>query len=318
MLKVSELTKRYGKKTAVEEISFAVGQGEIVGLLGHNGSGKSTTMNMITGCLAPTSGSVTVGGASVSGQPQQAKREIGYLPENPPLYPDMTVEEQLIFAAELRGIRRNGRSKAIETACRQVNILGVRPRLIRNLSKGYRQRVGFAQALLGEPGLLILDEPTVGLDPSQIIEIRQLIADLGTRHTIILSSHILSEISAVCGRIVMLSNGRLVADDTPESLMRGGLAPGTLILRADGEREAVYGAVMRISGVHMCIPRTKGPDGKMEFLIEPEAGADIHEALFYSLAETGCPIRSLSTFQADLEEVFLRLTRDRRYGEDEA
>lgn len=318
MLNVSELTKKYGKKMAIEDISFTVNQGEIVGLLGHNGSGKSTTMNIITGCLAPTSGRVTVEGADVAEEPEKAKLEIGYLPENPPLYPDMTVEEQLVFAAELRGIGGKRQKEAIETACRQVQVSGVRPRLIRNLSKGYRQRVGFAQALLGEPKLLILDEPTVGLDPSQIIEIRQVIKELGKNHTIILSSHILSEISAVCGRIIMLSNGRLAADDTPENLMRGNLAPGTMILKADGQKEQIYSVIMGIPGIHMCLPRTKGPDGELEFLIEPEKGTDIHEALFYALAEARCPIRSLSPATADLEEVFLRLTQDKRYEEANA
>jgi len=315
MLKVSKLTKRYGKKMAIEDISFDVSRGEIVGLLGHNGSGKSTTMNIITGCLSPTDGSVTVDGHSIIAEPENAKREIGYLPENPPVYPDMTVEEQLEFAADLRGIRGSAKREAIGAACRQVHIQGARPRLIRNLSKGYRQRVGFAQALIGEPGLLILDEPTVGLDPSQIIEIRQLIMELGKQHTIILSSHILSEISAVCRRIVMLSNGRLVADDTPENLMRGDFAPGTMILKADGDREVICQVIMGLPGIHMCVPRTKGPDGEPEFLIEPEEGVDLHEALFYGLAKACCPIRSLSPVQADLEEVFIRLTKDRRYEE---
>lgn len=215
MLEVQSLTKYYGKSMAIEDISFSVGRGEIVGLLGHNGSGKSTTMGIMTGCLAASSGQVLIDGADIATNPEQAKGKLGYLPEIPPVYPDMTVEEQLTFASRLRAIPAADCPDAVDDACRKLNITGVRHRLIENLSKGYRQRVGFAQAILGNPPLIILDEPTVGMDPGQIIELRNVISELGKERTIILSSHILSEITAVCSRIIILSNGHLVADDTP-------------------------------------------------------------------------------------------------------
>lgn len=315
MLEVSHLTKRYGDKIAIEDIHFTVSQGEIVGLLGHNGSGKSTTMNIIAGCLSATSGSVRIDGSDIVESSSEAKSKIGYLPENPPLYPDMTVNEQLIFAANLRRIPKQKREEAIALACEQVNIRGVRRRLIKNLSKGYRQRVGFAQALLGEPELLILDEPTVGLDPRQIIEIRETIAGLGKTHTIILSSHILSEIAAVCKRVVVLSNGRLVADDLPSKLVAKMSPEGKLVLRADGTPEQITAAVRAVTGIKSCTLQVSPEDGQVEFILETQSGEDIHRSLFFVLAEAQCPIRLLKPLETSLEDVFLQLTQDRRYEE---
>lgn len=312
MLETKHLTKYYGKTMAIEDISFSIGPGEVVGLLGHNGSGKSTTMSILTGCLTASGGQALIGGADVAQQPAAAKARLGYLPEHPPLYADMTVDEQLTFAARLRGITGRDTSGAIARACGQLHISGVRGRLIGNLSKGYRQRVGFAQALLGEPPLLVLDEPIVGMDPSQIIELRQVIAELGRTHTILLSSHILSEITAVCGRIIMLSNGRLVADDTPGGLLARAGGEHRLLLRADGVCEKVLAAVKSVTGVVEC---RQCPD-QAEYEIETD-GRDIHPALFYALAGADCPIRSLHTAKASLEDVFLQLTRDRRYAQGE-
>lgn len=219
MIEVRNLTKRYGKNTVVDNLSFTVEKGEIYGFLGPNGAGKSTTMNIMTGYIAATEGDVIVDGYDILHQPKEAKSKIGYLPEIPPLYTDMTVGEYLLFAAELKGIEKSERAAAVRQAEETVKIEDMEHKLIKNLSKGYKQRVGLAQALIGHPDVLILDEPTVGLDPAQIIEIRNLIKSLGSQHTIILSSHILSEVSAVCDKVMIINHGKLVACDTPENLM---------------------------------------------------------------------------------------------------
>ena len=222
MIEVSHLSKKYGTHPAIEDLSFTVGDGQIFGLLGPNGAGKSTIMNILTGYLAPTSGEVKVAGFSLPEQAQQAKACVGYLPEQPPLYPEMTVQEYLDFAAELKGIKKKAdRKEQVRKAARRTGLEEVLPRLIRSLSKGYRQRVGIAQALLGAPQLIILDEPTVGLDPAQVIEIRRLIRELGKSHTVILSSHILSEVQAVCQQVLILSKGKLAASGTLEELTAG-------------------------------------------------------------------------------------------------
>ena len=222
MISLSGVTKRYGAATAVQDLSFTVNSGETLGLLGQNGAGKTTTLNIITGYLAPTSGDVRVGDYDLLTQPRQAKRLIGYLPEQPPLYPEMTVQEYLDFAAELKGVKKAERKEQVRSAARRTGLEKVLPRLIRSLSKGYRQRVGIAQALLGSPKLIILDEPTVGLDPAQVIEIRKLIRELGQAHTVILSSHILSEVQAVCQQVLILSKGRLAASGSLQELTADG------------------------------------------------------------------------------------------------
>lgn len=219
MIEVENLTKKYGSQVAVDNLSFRVERGMIYGFLGPNGAGKSTTMNMMTGYIAATSGTVKINGYDILKNPEQAKKSIGYLPELPPVYPDMTVYEYLRFVAELKKVKKNERQAQIEDVMKQTQIEDVKGRLIKNLSKGYKQRVGLAQAIIGYPEVIILDEPTVGLDPKQIIEIRELIRELAKKHTIILSSHILSEVSAVCDHIMIISKGKLVASDTPEGLM---------------------------------------------------------------------------------------------------
>lgn len=316
MLEVKHLSKNYGKKMAIEDISFSMQRGEVVGLLGHNGSGKSTTMSIMTGCLAATQGSVLIDGEDLRKNPATAKMKIGYLPEIPPLYLDMTVQEQLAFAANLRKIPTAKQDEQITLACQRLQISGARGRLLRNLSKGYRQRVGFAQALMGEPQFLILDEPTVGLDPRQIMEIREVIADLGRTHTILLSSHILSEIAASCNRILVLSNGHLVADDTPAGLVSAASAKGCIILQADGDKLKVKTAVETVQGVKSCTIHKNILDGSPEYHIEIHDNQDIHCALFAALAKADCPIQVLKPMQANLEDVFLQLTQDTRYQEE--
>ena len=234
MIQVSHLTKVYGRRTAVQDLSFTVEDGQICGLLGPNGAGKSTVMNILTGYIAPTSGSVSVEGHPLPEEAGAARACVGYLPETPPLYPDMTVAEYLRFAAELKGVRRAGRAAAVAAAARRTGVEDVLPRLIRSLSKGYRQRVGIAQALLSDPKVIILDEPTVGLDPAQVTGIRRLIQQLGHKHTVILSSHILSEVQAVCSRVLILSHGVLAADGTLEELTAGGRSLEQVFLELTG------------------------------------------------------------------------------------
>ena len=234
MIQVSHLTKVYGRRTAVQDLSFTVEDGQICGLLGPNGAGKSTVMNILTGSIAPTSGSVSVEGHPLPEEAAAARACVGYLPETPPLYPDMTVAEYLRFAAELKGVRRAGRAAAVAAAARRTGVEDVMPRLIRSLSKGYRQRVGIAQALLSDPKVIILDEPTVGLDPAQVTGIRRLIQQLGHKHTVILSSHILSEVQAVCSRVLILSHGVLAADGTLEELTAGGRSLEQVFLELTG------------------------------------------------------------------------------------
>ena len=308
MIEVEHLTKRYGAHTAVDDISFTVEDGCIYGLLGPNGAGKSTTMNILTGYLSATAGTVKVAGHDIAEEPLEAKKAIGYLPEQPPLYPEMTVQEYLLFVAELKGVKqKKDRAAMVETAMGRTGLQPVQNRLIRNLSKGYRQRVGIAAALLGEPKVIILDEPTVGLDPAQVIEIRSLIRDLGRTHTVILSSHILSEVQTVCDRVLIISAGKLAAQGTPEELAGQLAARGTLSATAKGSREeilAAAGQVEGLTGLH--ITAEKG--GEVSFTAVCEGGSDLRGELSLALAKAGCPVLSLSADSMSLEDVFLQLT----------
>lgn len=308
MIEARQLCKRYGRQIAVQEISLRISPGEVVGLIGHNGSGKTTTMRMMTGCLEPTSGDVLLEGQSLTRCPG-LKSRIGYLPEIPPLYQEMTVGEQMTFAAGLRGLTGAAAREAITVALRQLHVQEVRGRLIRNLSKGYRQRVGFAQAIIGQPPLLVLDEPTVGLDPSQIIEVRQIIAELSRSHTILLSSHILSEIAASCTRLVVLSSGRLVADSTPAGLVDLVSPCERFILEADAPAQTLAAMLHPLPGLLRIQAQGDG------LLLEAEKGRDIHAALFDVLSQAHCPIRRFTRCEPNLEEVFLALTHDDRYKE---
>ena len=308
MIEVSHLSKKYGTHPAIEDLSFTVGDGQIFGLLGPNGAGKSTIMNILTGYLAPTSGEVKVAGFSLPEQAQQAKACVGYLPEQPPLYPEMTVQEYLDFAAELKGIKKKAdRKEQVRKAARRTGLEEVLPRLIRSLSKGYRQRVGIAQALLGAPQLIILDEPTVGLDPAQVIEIRRLIRELGKSHTVILSSHILSEVQAVCQQVLILSKGHLVAVGSPEELGET-LNPGSrLRATAQGEPDTVLAAVRSVPGICR-VELESAADGQVTFTAESEDAADRRAAVSRALTETGCTVLALAAENRSLEEVFLALT----------
>ena len=305
---MEHLTKRYGAHTAVDDISFTVEDGCIYGLLGPNGAGKSTTMNILTGYLSATAGTVKVAGHDIAEEPLEAKKAIGYLPEQPPLYPEMTVREYLLFVAELKGVKhKKDRAAMAETAMGRTGLQPVQNRLIRNLSKGYRQRVGIAAALLGEPKVIILDEPTVGLDPAQVIEIRGLIHDLGRTHTVILSSHILSEVQTVCDRVLIISAGKLVAQGTPEELAGQLAARGTLSATAQGSREEVLAAAGQVEGLTgLHITAEKG--GEVSFTAVCEGGSDLRGELSLALAKAGCPVLSLSTDSMSLEDVFLQLT----------
>lgn len=316
LIEVNHLTKRYGKHTAVDDISFTVEDGCIYGLLGPNGAGKSTTMNIITGYLSATEGTVKIEGHDIAEDPAQAKACIGYLPEQPPLYQDMTVTEYLLFVAELKGVRKKAeRRTAVEKVCAKAGLQGMEARLIRNLSKGYRQRVGIAAALLGSPKVIILDEPTVGLDPAQMIEIRSLIHDLGKSHTVILSSHILSEVQTVCDRVLIIANGKLVAQGTPEELAEKLAAKGSISATAQGSREAVLAAAKDIPGLtDLRVTAEKG--GEVSFTAVSEAGTDLRGALSLALAKAGCPVLSLSAESMSLEDVFLQLT-EKGEGEEE-
>ena len=308
MIEVSHLSKKYGTRPAIEDLSFTVGDGQIFGLLGPNGAGKSTIMNILTGYLAPTSGEVKVAGFSLPEEAQQAKACVGYLPEQPPLYPEMTVQEYLDFAAELKGVKKKAeRKEQVLKAARRTGLEDVLPRLIRSLSKGYRQRVGIAQALLGSPQLIILDEPTVGLDPAQVIEIRNLIRELGKAHTVILSSHILSEVQAVCQQVLILSKGRLVAVGSPEELGET-LNPGSrLRATAQGEPDTVLAAVRSVPGICR-VELESAADGQVTFTAESEDAADRRAAVSRALTEAGCTVLALAAENRSLEEVFLALT----------
>ena len=308
MIEVEHLTKRYGGHTAVEDISFTVEDGCIYGLLGPNGAGKSTTMNIITGYISATDGTVRIDGHDIAEEPAEAKACIGYLPELPPLYPEMTTREYLLFVAELKGTRKKAdRIAAVEHAAARAGLQGMEQRLIRNLSKGYKQRVGIAQALLGSPRLIILDEPTVGLDPAQVIEIRNLIRELGKAHTVILSSHILSEVQAVCQQVLILSKGHLVAVGSPEELGET-LNPGSrLRATAQGETDTVLAAVRSVPGICK-VELESAADGQVTFTAESEDAADRRAAVSRALTEAGCTVLALAAENRSLEEVFLALT----------
>ncbi len=308
MIEIISLSKQYGKKKALDNISFSVKKGEILGFLGPNGAGKSTTMNIITGYLSSTSGTVTVDGYDILDKPNEVKRRIGYLPEQPPLYMDMTVEEYLDFVFDLKKIKGSSKKEHISEIVERVGIAEVYKRRISHLSKGYKQRVGLAQALLGNPEVLILDEPTVGLDPKQIIEIRNVIKELGKEHTVILSSHILSEISAVCERVIIIKDGKIVAEDTPENLSKEH-SKAVLSLRVMGEEEAVVSAIEGTEGV-AAVTVVGEADGAVD--VEVEAAGDLDsefsKRLFFALANNNLPILMQKTTEATLEDVFIELT----------
>ena len=316
MLKVENLVKRFGDKYAVNDISFTIGDNEIVGFLGPNGAGKTTVMNILTGCLSYTSGSVTVDCFEILDNPTEAKKLIGYLPEQPPLYPDMTVWEYLCFVYDLKDCARNpkitSRTKHLMEICEKTRILDVRKRVIRHLSKGYCQRVGIAQALVGYPKLIILDEPTVGLDPKQITEIRSLIRSLAKEHSVILSNHVLSEVQAVCNRIIIINKGRIVADELTEDLDSLLAGAKRLSVQIRGARAEVYAKLREIDGViSVDPPREVSDSAAYEYKIDSEKGVDVRVKIFDLCKENDWPIMGMETVRSSLENVFLKLTETR-------
>lgn len=313
MIEVSHLTKRYGDKCAVNDISFKVDEGEILGFLGPNGAGKSTTMNMLTGYLSSNEGSIKIAGIDILENPNEAKKHIGYLPELPPLYLDMTVNEYLNFIYDLKGCKLK-KSAHLNEICNLVKITNVRTRLIKNLSKGYKQRVGIAQALIGNPEVLILDEPTVGLDPKQIIEIRSLIKNLGRKHTVILSSHILPEVQSVCERVIIINHGNLVADDTEVNLSNSLRKSSHVVARVCGPEDSVLNAVSGVSGVKKVTSLGSKEPGSFDFQIEAEGEKDIRRGLFTICSDRNWPIISLDSGELTLEDIFLKLTNDDAEG----
>lgn len=308
MIQVEHLTRRYGSQVAVKDLSFTVPTGQICGLLGPNGAGKTTTMNVLTGYLSASEGRVIISGHDILEEPMEARRQLGYLPEQPPLYPEMTVEEYLRFVAELRRVPRAQRAEQVRKAMNRVAAADMAHRLIHNLSKGYRQRVGLAAALLGDPEVLILDEPTVGLDPAQMIEFRALIRQLGRKHTVILSSHILSEVSAVCDQVLILSHGQLMAQGTPDQLAEQLAGRTRLQVLVLGDAETSARAVHGLDGVQEV--HAEEENGKTRLEITLNAGADQKQqaAVSLALAAAGCAVLHMETESLSLEDVFLQLT----------
>ena len=307
VIEINNLVKKYGDHVAVDDLSLTVEPGKIYGFLGPNGAGKSTTMNIITGYLGATSGEVKINGHDIFKEPEEAKKSIGYLPEIPPLYVDMTVREYLDFVAELKKLEKSLRKRYVEEAMETTGITDVANRMIRNLSKGYRQRVGFAQAILGYPEIIILDEPTGGLDPKQIIEIRELIRKLGEKHTVILSSHILTEISAVCDHVFIISKGKLVASDATENLvsLMSGAQEIEVTVRTDAsEAQKELASITEVSKVEV-----KNEDAG-ELIVYAKKGADVRESVFRALAEKHFAVLEMHTIEKSLEDVFLEITQE--------
>src|SRR5690554_1867525 len=312
MIQVENVTKLYGGHVAVDGLSFSVEKGEILGFLGPNGAGKTTTMNIITGYLSATEGTVKVAGYDVLEEPLEVKKRIGYMPETPPLYGQMTVREYLDFVSDIKQVGRAEKKRGMEKIMDLVKIGDVQNRLIKNLSKGYRQRVGLAQALVGNPPVLVLDEPTIGLDPKQIIEIRTLIKELGKEHTIILSSHILPEVSVVCERVLIINKGEIVADDTPENLAHRLSGKNRLLVRVAGPEDRVRQALAGVEGVKNVEDQGSAEPGTFDFLVEAEFETDIRKPIFYAMSKEGYPILMLKPVDLTLEEIFLQIITEER------
>lgn len=308
MIQVSHLSKVYGEKHAVRDISFTVNRGEVVGFLGRNGAGKTTVMNIITGYISSTEGSVTVDGYDILQEPLKVKQKIGYLPEHPPLYLDMTIFDYLQFACEIKKFPKKKRTEHIQQICALVGIADVQGRLIRNMSKGYRQRIGIAQALIGNPEVLIFDEPTIGLDPRQIIDIRKLIKDLGKEHTVILSSHILPEIADICERVIIIDKGQLVVQDTLMNLARGVGENFRIMVRLATEDKNIKKLLHELPGVKKADVVGCMEPGTLDFLVEADKNQDIRETIFEAVVKAGHTLLMLKPVGVTLEDIFLRLT----------
>ncbi len=308
MIEVRNLTKIYGHHHAVDGISFTVNDGEILGFLGPNGAGKTTTMNILTGYISATSGQALIDGVDIMDDPEGVKKKIGYLPEFPPVYNEMTVQEYLDTVSKLKKVRESERKKALDSVMEVTRIADVRTRLIGNLSKGYKQRVGLAQALVGDPKILILDEPTVGLDPKQIIEIRNLIKGLGKKHTIILSSHVLAEVSAVCERIIIINHGKLVADDTPDNLSKNLQGASRLQIRIAAQEKQAIKLIRDIPGIISVQYQGEREPGTSDLIVETGSDLDVRKTVFYGVAKAGYPLLMMRPLDLSLEEIFLKVT----------
>lgn len=308
MIKVEHLVKRYGNRNVVDDLSFTVEKGQIVGFLGPNGAGKSTTMNMITGYISATEGTIEIDGVDIFEEPEKAKKKIGYLPEMPPLYPDMLVREYLNFVCDLKKVKKDKKDQMISKVMRRTKITDVSERLIKNLSKGYKQRVGFAGAMIGDPEILIFDEPTVGLDPKQILEIRDLIRDLSEKHTILLSSHIMQEVSAVCNQIIIINEGKMIVKDTPENISSHIDQTNELTLEVKGNKELVRSTLDTLEHVDDFKVTDTDTEDVCHVSIMVSADNDVREDVFYALAGNRCAILEMHTKEPTLEESFIRLT----------
>lgn len=315
MIEVKNLCKKYANKTALNDVSFSVKEGEILGFLGPNGAGKSTTMNIITGYLSADNGTVTIDGKEIFENPSFVKSKIGYLPEIPPLYPYMTAVKYLEFIFDLKKIKLNKKDH-INEICDFLSISDVKERLIKNLSKGYKQRIGFAAALIGYPPVLILDEPTVGLDPKQIIEIREFIKKLGKKHTVILSSHILSEVQAICDRVVVINNGQIVADDTPKNLSDNLSDKNKILFQIEGDKEQIKSLLLAIENVNNVSLSEKIDENIYEFIVDAGKDINIRRDIFNVCAKNHCPILLIKLMETNLEDVFLKLTKDNLKNND--
>lgn len=312
MIEVRNLTKKYGDHFAVQDISFSLEKGKIYGLLGPNGAGKSTTMNIMTGYIAATSGEVIIEGHDIFKEAEEAKNHIGYLPEIPPLYMDMTVWEYLFTVADLKGVPKSERKSMIGDVMEKVMITNMKDRLIKNLSKGYKQRVGIAQTLIGNPDIIILDEPTVGLDPKQIIEIRTLIKQLGEDHTVLISSHILSEIGAVCDHVVIINKGHLVVSDSTENLEKLFKGQDILCLSAQGELEKIQNILREFPALSIADMKEAEEAETYRFQLKVQDQADYRKQLFFRFAEAGIPLLEISRAGMSLEDIFLEITEEGR------
>lgn len=310
MIQIENLVKKYGQQTVLNGMNLTINEGEILGFLGPNGAGKSTTMNIITGYISATEGTVKIDGLDILEQSKKVKKKIGYLPEIPPLYLDMTIEEYLKFVCKIKGIEKKDILKTMDKVAGLVKITNYKSRLIKNLSKGYKQRVGLAQAIIGEPEVLILDEPTVGLDPKEIIEIRSLIKDLGKNHTIILSSHILSEVSAICDRVVIINKGEIVASGTPEELAKRLSYSSKILLRIKESCKSAEKILKEIKGVEKFKLQGTAEKGTVDLLVEAKQNVDIREELFWKLSKAEVPVLMMKPMDLSLEEVFLQVTKE--------
>ncbi|KAA5808477.1 ABC transporter ATP-binding protein [Thermoanaerobacterium thermosaccharolyticum] len=317
MIEVNNVTKVYGNRKAVDNISFSVDSGEIVGFLGPNGAGKSSTMKMITGFMPPTSGTIKIAGYDIIEDPLMAKKHIGYLPEVPPLYLDMTVEAYLAFVCELKEVPKDKRKSTVDKVLSEVGLSDVRKRIIKNLSKGYKQRVGLAQAIIGDPDVLVLDEPTVGLDPKQIKEIRDIIKELGKKHTIILSTHILPEVSMICDRVIIINKGKIVAMDSTENLIDTIGKSKRYFLKVLGSIEKISTTLKGIDGIKDFKSKADSKENCIDIDVETDVNNDLRKEIFFSFAKQNLPIIEFRPVNYSLEEVFLQLTTDEEVNSNE-